>query len=61
MVVRLDRLARSLSHLLQVIETLEAKGARKQRPLWASTGVKNPEYPDTLYVDRLVADPVEVQ
>ena len=27
MVVRLDRLARSLSHLLQVIETLEAKGA----------------------------------
>jgi len=30
-------------------------GARPQRPLWASTGVKNPEYSDTLYVDGLVA------
>lgn len=30
-------------------------GARPQRPLWASTGVKNPDYPDTLYVDGLVA------
>ncbi|MCT1384901.1 transaldolase [Brachybacterium sp. p3-SID1565] len=36
---------------------LKAKGANVQRPLWASTGVKNPEYPDTLYVDSLVADP----
>jgi transaldolase len=26
-----------------------------QRPLWASTGVKNPAYPDTMYVDQLVA------
>ena len=26
-----------------------------QRPLWASTGVKNPDYPDTLYVDNLIA------
>jgi len=34
---------------------LEAKGARVQRPLWASTGVKNPDYPDTLYVTELVA------
>jgi transaldolase len=34
---------------------LEAKGARRQRPLWASTGVKNPEYPDTLYVSELIA------
>lgn len=34
---------------------LAAKGARPQRPLWASTGVKDPEYPDTLYVDELVA------
>jgi transaldolase len=33
---------------------LEAKGARRQRPLWASTGVKNPEYPDTMYVTDLV-------
>jgi transaldolase/glucose-6-phosphate isomerase len=30
-------------------------GAPVQRPLWASTGVKNPKYPDTLYVDQLVA------
>ncbi len=30
-------------------------GAPVQRPLWASTGVKNPKYPDTLYVDELVA------
>ncbi|HEX4812976.1 MAG TPA: transaldolase [Nonomuraea sp.] len=36
-------------------QRLRAAGARPQRPLWASTGVKNPEYPDTLYVDQLVA------
>lgn len=29
-------------------------GAHAQRPLWASTGVKNPDYPDTLYVTELV-------
>jgi transaldolase len=34
---------------------LEADGARPQRPLWASTGVKNPAYSDTLYVTELVA------
>jgi transaldolase len=34
---------------------LEAKGAAPQRPLWASTGVKNPDYPDTLYVSELIA------
>jgi transaldolase len=34
---------------------LEAKGAQVQRPLWASTGVKNPDYPDTMYVSELVA------
>ncbi|MEU9448445.1 transaldolase [Streptomyces sp. NPDC048277] len=34
---------------------LESAGARKQRPLWASTGVKDPAYKDTLYVDDLVA------
>jgi transaldolase len=34
---------------------LRAHGARVQRPLWASTGVKNPEYSDTLYVTELVA------
>ena len=36
-------------------KALEAKGARPQRPLWASTGVKNPEYADTLYVSELIA------
>ena len=34
---------------------LKAGGARVQRPLWASTGVKNPDYSDTLYVTELVA------
>ena len=34
---------------------LVAEGGRSQRPLWASTGVKNPDYPDTLYVSELVA------
>ena len=33
---------------------LEAQGANKQRPLWASTGVKDPDLPDTLYVSELV-------
>ena len=33
---------------------LREAGAPVQRPLWASTGVKNPRYPDTLYVDGLV-------
>jgi transaldolase len=35
-------------------ERLAARGARVQRPLWASTGTKNPAYPDTLYVDGLI-------
>ena len=33
---------------------LAAKGAQPQRLLWASTGVKDPAYPDTLYVDTLI-------
>jgi len=33
---------------------LRAAGARPQRPLWASTGTKNPAYPDTLYIDTLI-------
>lgn len=37
-------------------EQLEAAGARRQRPLWASTGVKNEAYRDTMYVDDLVVD-----
>jgi transaldolase len=35
-------------------ERLAARGARVQRPLWASTSTKNPAYPDTLYVDNLI-------
>jgi transaldolase len=33
---------------------LVRRGARVQRPLWASTSTKNPAYPDTLYVDQLI-------
>jgi transaldolase len=33
---------------------LEKKGASRQRCLWASTGVKNPDYKDTVYVEELV-------
>ena len=33
---------------------LKAKGARAQRPLWASTGTKNPAYRDTYYVEELI-------
>ncbi|HUH70872.1 MAG TPA: transaldolase [Mycobacterium sp.] len=36
-------------------QALKSDGARVQRPLWASTGVKNPDYADTLYVTELVA------
>ncbi|MCG7426979.1 transaldolase [Helcobacillus massiliensis] len=36
---------------------LKEKGANVQRALWASTGVKNEDYSDTLYVDELVTDP----
>jgi transaldolase len=35
-------------------EALRAKGARVQRPLWASTSTKNPAYNDLLYVDNLI-------
>ncbi|MGH8962402.1 MAG: transaldolase [Jatrophihabitantaceae bacterium] len=36
-------------------QALEAVGAHVQRPLWASTGVKDPAYDDTMYVAQLVA------
>jgi transaldolase len=36
-------------------EALVARGAKVQRPLWASTSTKNPDYPATLYVDTLIA------
>jgi transaldolase len=35
-------------------QKLADKGARVQRPLWASTSTKNPDYPDLLYVDTLI-------
>ena len=35
-------------------KALKAKGAKVQRLLWASTGTKNPKYPDTFYVDELI-------
>jgi transaldolase len=35
-------------------QALTERGARVQRPLWASTSTKNPDYPDTLYVDTLI-------
>ena len=35
-------------------EALVARGARVQRPLWASTSTKDPALPDTLYVDELI-------
>jgi transaldolase len=33
---------------------LQSDGGNRQRPLWASTGVKDPAYPDTMYVEELV-------
>jgi len=35
-------------------QKLEKIGAQLQRPLWASTSTKNPEYKDTLYIDELI-------
>ncbi|MCK4343284.1 MAG: transaldolase [Phycisphaerae bacterium] len=35
-------------------DELRSRGARVQRPLWASTSTKNPNYPDTKYVDPLI-------
>lgn len=38
----------------EAFSRLRAAGARNQRLLWASTSTKNPDYPDTLYVDSLI-------
>lgn len=38
----------------QRFAALKARGARVQRPLWASTGTKNPAYSDVMYVDSLI-------
>jgi transaldolase len=37
------------------VKKLESEGARRQRLLWASTGTKDPEAPDTLYIEAFVA------
>ncbi len=37
-------------------QKIQAKGAKLQRPLWASTSTKNPAYPDTMYVDELIGN-----
>ena len=37
-------------------KALSAAGARRQRPLWASTSTKNPKYPDTYYVEALIGE-----
>ncbi|HTX68274.1 MAG TPA: transaldolase [Thermoleophilia bacterium] len=37
-------------------QLIAASGAKVQRVLWASTGVKNPDYPDTMYVDELIGE-----
>jgi transaldolase len=39
-------------------EALRARGARPQRPLWASTGTKDPAYSDVLYVEQLIGPDV---
>jgi len=39
-------------------ERLQRRGAKRQRPLWASTGTKNPDYPDVLYVSELIGPDV---
>jgi len=36
-------------------QALADAGAKPQRPLWASTGTKNPDYKDTIYVEELIA------
>ena len=43
------------THATQRAQTLLVSGARPQRPLWASTGTKNPAYSNVLYIDSLVA------
>jgi len=40
---------------LDVRRRVGADGAHPQRPLWASTGTKNPAYKDTIYVEELIA------
>jgi transaldolase len=41
-------------HTSTFAQLAASSGANRQRPLWASTGVKNPDYPDTMYITELV-------
>ena len=50
-----SRVDTAVDKLLEANGSDEAKGAKKQRPLWASTGTKNAAYSDCKYVDELVA------
>ncbi|MCL2783496.1 MAG: transaldolase [Propionibacteriaceae bacterium] len=45
------------AHASPRFQALQQHGANVQRPLWASTGTKNPAYPDTIYVADLIARP----
>ena len=45
---------KNFNHSAQRYQVVAAQGAKPQRALWASTSTKNPEYPDTYYVDNLV-------
>jgi transaldolase len=50
----LDRFSHDLRLADERWRTLRVAGARPQRPLWASTGTKNPAYSDVLYVQELI-------
>ena len=53
-VVRSNRLGKNLVVVTGRFDPLRSQGAKVQRLLWASTSTKNPEYPDTMYVDELI-------
>ena len=57
----LDDQCGSICDLMDRWDALVERGARVQRPLWASTSTKNPDYPDTLYVDELIGPDVTFQ
>ena len=54
-----EQLAAIYEHFRQAVESdrfrrLRERGGQIQRPLWASTSTKNPDYPDTLYISALI-------
>lgn len=59
--IAIDNAKMAYQHFLKVTESINfeterKRGAKPQRPLWASTGTKNPAYSDVLYVDQLIGD-----